>query len=326
MFPVVPPDTWTPPSYVNEKLFHEQPLTVVNGKFELPGTLTIPVGNGPFPGVVLVQGSGPHDQDETIGPNKPFKDLAWGLASRGVAVLRYTKRTQQYGAASSADYNSLTVEDETMSDARAAVALLQKQPGVNPKHVYLLGHSLGAMLAPRIAASDAQIAGIIVMAGNTRPMEQLVVDQVNYLGALPGANKDAAEKQIAAAEEFKKQVEDPNLKQGTVVDMLGAKIPASYWLDLRDYKPAEIAAKLSVPMLILQGGRDYQVTKPDYEGWQKALAGHSNATLKWYPQLTHLFIAGTGLSTPQEYDQPGHVSEEVVSDISAWVVAGGKNK
>ena len=94
---------WTPPAYVNQTAFHEIPVTVVNGKYELPGTLTLPDGKGPFPGVVLVQGSGPQDEDETIGPNKPFKDLAWGLGSRGIAVLRYTKRTLKYGPASSAE-------------------------------------------------------------------------------------------------------------------------------------------------------------------------------------------------------------------------------
>src|SRR5271170_6092601 len=89
-----PPAPWTPAAYVKQDSFSEQPLTLMNGKFELPGTLTVPVGNGPFPAVVLVQGSGPEDHDETIGPNKAFKDLAWGLASRGIVVFRYTKRTQ----------------------------------------------------------------------------------------------------------------------------------------------------------------------------------------------------------------------------------------
>ncbi|MGC1987523.1 MAG: alpha/beta fold hydrolase, partial [Candidatus Acidiferrales bacterium] len=141
---------WTPPAYAKESTFTELPLTLENGKFELPGKLTIPKGNGPFPAVVLVQGSGPHDEDETVGPNKPFADMAWGLASRGIAVYRYTKRTQQYGLQSSDDPAKLTVEDEVISDARAAVALVAKQPHIDPKQVFLIGHSLGAYLAPRI--------------------------------------------------------------------------------------------------------------------------------------------------------------------------------
>ena len=128
---------WTPPAYAKESTFTELPLTLENGKYELPGKLTIPKGNGPFPAVVLVQGSGPHDEDETVGPNKPFADLAWGLASRGIAVYRYTKRTQQYGMQSSDDPAKLTVEDEVISDARAAVALVAKQPHIDPKQVFL---------------------------------------------------------------------------------------------------------------------------------------------------------------------------------------------
>ena len=119
-----PPPPWNAPAYAKQNLFSEQPLTLTNGKFELPGTLTLPAGDGPFPAVVLVHGSGPEDQDETIGANKPFKDLAWGLASRGIVVFRYTKRTQKYGAQSSDDPVRLTVDDETISDARAAVALV----------------------------------------------------------------------------------------------------------------------------------------------------------------------------------------------------------
>jgi len=320
---------WTSPAYANQAAFHETPVTVVNEKFELPGTLTLPAGKRPFPGVVLVQGSGPHDEDETIGPNKPFKDLAWGLASRGIAVLRYTKRTLKYGTASSADPSSLTVEDETISDARAAVALMQKQPGVDPKHVYLLGHSLGAMLAPRIASGDTEIAGIILMAGNTRPLDLVIVDQVHYIASLPGGDAEQMKKLVAEAGAAASEISAPNLKPGAAVEVLGAKTYGAYWLDLRGYHQAKAAAKLTIPMLILQGGRDYQVTKPDYEGWQKALAGHANATLKWYPALNHLFMAGpansSGMATPAEYDTPGHVSTEAVSDIAAWVASGGKS-
>jgi dienelactone hydrolase len=317
-------EPWGAPAYADTKSFHEQPFTVVNGKFELPGTLTLPTGNGPFPVVVLVHGSGPNDADETLGPNKPFKDLAWGLASHGVAVLRYTKRTKQYGAAISADPNTFTVEDETDSDARAAVALLTKQPGVDPQRVYVLGHSLGGMLAPRIAAGDPQVAGIIILAGTTRPLEDVILDQLKYIKGLPGGDTARMYQQMNQAEAAKKQIEDPGLKAGTTVDVMGVKIPASYWLDLRTYDPAEAAAKLTIPMLVLQGGRDYQVTKPDFERYQKALAVHPNAALKWYPTMNHLFIEGSKASTPREYDSLGHVSEQVINDIAAWVAAQAK--
>ena len=318
------PVGWIAPSYVKPDAFQEQSVTVTFSHWKLPGTLTLPKGEGPFPCVVLVQGSGPEDEDETVGQNKPFKDIAWGLATRGIAVLRYVKRTKQYGAASSDDPASLTVNDEVVNDARAAVSLLAAQPKIDAKHIYVLGHSLGAYLGPRIASGDADIARLILLAGNTRPIEQLLAEQVRYLISLQSPPTVDAQNQLEAAEDAANDIERPDLKPGDTVDVFGAKIPGSYWLDLRGYNPAELAAKLRVPMLILQGDRDYQVRMEDFDGWQKALAGRSNVTFKSYPALNHLFIAGTGPSTPAEYDQPGHVSEDVIADIAAWIARGGK--
>ena len=319
-----PAAPWTPAAYVQQDSFTEQPLTLLNGKFELPGTLTMPVGDGPFPAVVLVQGSGPEDQDETIGPNKPFKDLAWGLASRGIVVFRYTKRTQKYTVQSSDDPMRLTVEDETISDARAAVALMVKQPNVNPKQVFLLGHSLGAYLAPRIATGDAEIAGIVMLAANARPLEKIVLEQIHYLAAMNGTPTETEQKKIDAAEDGAKQIESPNLKPDDKIEFLGARMYGAYWLDLRGYDPLKTAAKLKIPIFILQGGRDYQVTPSNFQAWSDALSNDKNVTLHTYPDLDHLFIHGTGASKPTDYARLGHVSPEVVEDIATFILPSEK--
>ncbi|HEY0702633.1 MAG TPA: alpha/beta fold hydrolase [Candidatus Acidoferrales bacterium] len=313
---------WTAPAYAKSANFTEISLSVVNGQFELPGTLTMPKGDGPFPVVVLVQGSGPHDQDETIGPNKGFKDLAWGLASRGVAVYRYTKRTEKYADKSSDDPVKLTVEDEVISDARTAVAMMAKQPKINPRQVFLLGHSLGAYLAPRIAEGDPQIAGIAILGANTKPIEQVIVEQIRYLSGKSTAPAEESAKQLAEVEAAAKQIESPELKPGDTVMLLGSQTYGAYWLDLREYDPVKTAAQLKIPILILQAGRDYQVTNANFEDWSKALAKHHNVTLKLLPDLNHLFMAGQGVSTPAEYAKPNHVSEEVVSVVAAWILPG----
>jgi uncharacterized protein len=310
---------WVAPAYAKPETFHEDPVTVKFSHWELPGTVTTPLGDGPFPLVVLVQGSGPHDEDETIGPNKPFKDLAWGLASRGVAVLRYTKRTARYGMKSVDEGASFTVDDEIVNDARAAVELAAKQPKIDPKRIFLLGHSEGGYIAPRIAEGDTQIAGIILLAGSARPLGKVIDDQIHYLATFPGVPPDQAKKQIDAIELMIKEIDSPDLKKTDKVSFLGADIHASYFLDLRGYDPVAVAAKLKIRILVLQGARDYQVTSEDFDLWKKGLAGHDNVTFKLYPDLNHLFVTGEGKSKPAEYDKAGHVSADTVTDIADWI-------
>jgi uncharacterized protein len=308
---------WEAPDYANPDAFTEQDITLNTGtEWELPGTLTLPVGDGPFPAVVLVHGSGPEDRDETIGPNKPFKDLAWGLATQGIAVLRYDKRTLVYGQKMK-DMAGLTVKEETIDDALAAVALLHNTDKIDPARVFLAGHSLGGYLAPRIAAQTSDLAGIILLAGPARPLDVLMVEQVKYLLSLKSGLTDADKAQLKAIEADAEALQ--NLTASTDPSKTYLGIPAAYWLDLKQYDPVAVAQTLTLPMLILQGERDYQVTMTDFKLWQDGLAGHDNVTFISFPSLNHLFISGEGPSTPEEYSQPGHVSQQVIQDITDWI-------
>jgi len=305
------------PAYAKADAFREKEITVGTGEWALPGTLTIPVGAGPFPAVVLVHGSGPNDRDETIGPNKPFKDLALGLASKGVAVLRYEKRTKQYGP-KMVSIPNLTAKEEVVDDALAAVELLRKTEGIDAKRIFVLGHSLGGMLMPRIGRLDPNLAGLIALAGATRALEDVIPEQLTYIFSLDGTVSPEEQKQIDAAKEQAAKVKALKAEDASSTTPIFG-VPVSYWLDLRGYDPAESAKSLKQPLLILQGERDYQVTMEDFKRWNAALAGKSNVTLKSYPGLNHLFIAGTSRSTPLEYDQPGHVDERVIDDIAGWI-------
>lgn len=309
---------YQPPAYVRPDSFTECEVTVGTGEWQLPGTLTVPKGDGPFPAVVLVHGSGPQDRDETILVNKPFRDLAWGLASNGVAVLRYDKRTKVYPQ-KMAVMQGMTVKEEVIDDAVTAVELIRKQDRIDFQRVFVLGHSLGGTLASRIAKADPGISGVIVMAGSTRPMEDVILEQVTYIASL-GGELSADEK--AKLEELKKQIamlKSPEFNKDTPASQLPLGVPASYWLDLRGYNPAQAAQGISKSILVLQGGRDYQVTEKDFDIWKQHLSGHENATLKLYPNLNHLFMAGEGKATPAEYEKPGHVAGDVVNDIAGWV-------
>jgi dienelactone hydrolase len=315
------PQAYNPPAYVKTGSFQESDVTVGSGEWSLPGTLTVPEGSGPFPAVVLVHGSGPNDRDETVGPNKPFRDLAWGLASEGIAVLRYEKRTRAHASQFTPDLiAALTVKEETTDDALFAAQLLRQTQGIDPKRVYVLGHSLGAMVAPRIGQQDPALAGLILLAGPSRPLEDCTLDQFEYMynldGSLTGEEKDS----LVALQTQVARVKDPNLSGSVAASDLPLGISPTYWLDLRGYQPAEVAKTLEMPLLVLQGGRDYQVTAAeDFEGWKTAMAGKANATLHLYPDLNHLFISGQGPSTPAEYEKEGHVSPEVVADIARWI-------
>jgi dienelactone hydrolase len=313
------PDTYEAPSYVDPDAFREEEVTVGSEGWPLPGTLTLPADGGPFPALVLVHGSGPQDRDETIGPSKPFRDLAGGLASRGIAILRYEKRSKEHGARLAADQEGMTVNDETVDDALAAVEFLRTRAEVDGERIFVLGHSLGGMLAPRIGQRDPAIAGLIIMAGNTRPLEDLIVDQIEYIISLGGEDTEAAKDKLEAMKAQAQRVKDPDLSVDTPAVELPFGAPASYWLDLKAYHPAETAAALTQRILTLQGGRDYQVTREDFEGWKTALAGRDNVQLKWYDNLNHLFAEGEGMATPEEYAKPAHIAQQVIEDIAAWV-------
>lgn len=313
--------TYRAPDYADPSQFTEVEVVVGSGDWALPGTLTLPAGKGPFPAVVLVHGSGPNDRDETLYSNKPFQDIAWGLASRGIAVLRYDKRTYAHKALFTSEVmQSFTINEETVDDALLAVEVLRAYPTVDPQRIYVLGHSQGGMMLPRIGSRDANLAGLISLAGPTRPLEDITLEQMKYLYALDGELSDADKANLAALEKQVALVKSPDLSADTPAAGLLFSASATYWLDLRDYSPADVAAALSIPMLILQGGRDYQVTEADFQGWQGALSGRSNVDFKFYPALNHLFISGQGPSTPQEYQLTGHVDQQVIEDIAEWII------
>ncbi len=307
------------PSYIEPGAFDERDVTVGTVEWALPATLTMPAGDGPFPAVVLVHGSGPHDRDETLGPNKPFRDLAWGLATRGIAVLRYEKRTKAHAQKLVALMDHLTVMEETVEDALSAASLLRETTGIEKSAVFMLGHSLGAMLAPRIGTFDTDLAGLIILAGPTRPMEDLIVEQSTYIASSDGTISEIEKEQLEQLKKAVEKVKDPALIAASPSSELPLGIPATYWLDLHGYKPEETAKELAMPMLILQGERDYQVTMEDFAGWKLAFGDRANVTLKSYPTLNHLFMEGEGKSTPNEYFEPGNVAVAVIDDIAGWI-------
>jgi len=317
--PVLAPKPLGPAPYVRPESFVEREVSVGSGRWALPATLSVPKGAGPFPAVVLVHGSGPLDRDETLGPNKPFRDLAWGLASQGIVVLRYDKRTFAHGDLLHPVPPTFTVKDETEDDALAAAALLRGTPGVNPAKVFLLGHSLGAELAPRIAESDPKLAGLILLAAGTEKSEEALLRQTAYLLSQGGASPADQQKKLEEIRKAFAPLRQPAKSLPPDTAIMG--VPIGYWRDLDAYDPLAAARKLAIPMFFLQGGRDYQVLPKEMAAFQAALSGRREVTFKLYPKLNHLFIAGEGQSGPKDYAVPGHVDQEVVDDVAAWILS-----
>lgn len=310
------------PGYVNANSFSEREVVVGSGEYALPATLTVPKGKTNVPALVLVHGSGPGDRDETgqNPANKIFRDLAWGLASKGIAVLRYDKRTFVHGAKIVAAKLKFTVNEETVDDALSAVALLRNIPEINRNKIYVLGHSLGGYLIPRIGERDRKIDGLIAFAGGARPLEDIILEQNIYFAQLAGSISKEDE---AAIEQVRQQIAKlKSLKSADAdSDAVYFAAPVSYWLDLQNYRPLEIVAKLKQPLLVLQGEADFQVTMTDYKMWKSALGKRQSVTLKSYPNLTHYFMKRDGQGKPSlaDYEPTNHVSETVIMDIADWI-------
>ncbi len=306
---------YKPPAYVKQDRFFEQPVTLGSEPWTVHGTLTLPKDARSVPGVVLVHGSGPHDRDETIGPNKPFKDLGWGLATHGVAVLRYDKRTKVHGAR----MKVVNMDTVVIQDAVAALETIRTVEQVDPKRVYVLGHSLGGTLAPHIARRDGNVAGIILTAASVRPIEDVLVEQAEYLASLSEAGPHTTSSSLAGLRQLAAGLKSRRLKPED--KLMGA--PASFWYDWADHD-AEAALGAAVEfngrVLVLQGGRDYQVTRQDFALWERGLPGYPRTTCRLFEDLNHLFMAGKGKATPAEYQKPGHLDVRVIEMIAKWIV------
>lgn len=293
----------------------EQELTASINGYELGGTLTLPKEGDTFPCVVLVHGSGPNDRDETILSNKPFRDIAWELAQRGIAVYRYDKRTYTYPKEFIGGY-ALTIYDETIDDAVEIIKMLLNTDNINPDEIYVLGHSLGGYAMPRIAENTEEAAGYILMAGSIRAPHELIPLQYEYLLGLDGDISDEDQATLDAIDTETQKILNIDDYDETQAFMGMYK---AYIQDLLSYDPIDIASSIKKPVLVLQGERDYQVTMIDYNMWYNAFIESDNWTFNLYPKLNHLMMPGEGVPSNADYSVSGSVDESVIKDIASFI-------
>jgi dienelactone hydrolase len=315
--PTAPPTAAPPPSTIPAARVRQVAIGV--GSPPLRGTLTLPAGTGPFPAVVFVSGSGQNDEDETLGPNKPFRDIALGLAARGIASLRYDKRTRDYPR--SINPRTGTPTQEYVPDALAAIHLLQQQPAVNPRRIFLLGHSQGGTYAPIIAKRAPNVAGVILLAAGAEPLGAAILRQTRYLATLPGTIGASAKAELPYLTRQVAEIGNPaKLATDSPNTILLGNAGPAYYLSALHYHEVATARAIPQPLLLLQGDRDYQVTvDDDLDVWLKGLKGRKNVTAVQFPRADHLFLDGTGPPSPLEYTKPAHVDAKVISTIARWI-------
>lgn len=304
-----------------DNTFESITIKIGDSPYPLSGVLCLPQGVENPPVVIMVQGSGQSDYNEKIYDNTPFQDIAEGLAKQGVASIRYNKRYYQYPETAP---ENITIEDEVLNDVNTAITFALENESTKNSKIYILGHSLGGMLAPYIAQTNTNVAGIISMAGTPRNLEDVILDQ-NLVAVNAMTDKTDAEKQ-AIIDEVKKYVDMVKEMQEGDPSMNLFYVPSSYWLSLRKINDVAIYENLTKPMLILQGSADFQVyPEVDYKAWQDIFAENSNVTFQLYDNLNHLFMQSNGKSDLTEYEIKGAVDEQVITDIAEWITqkAGG---
>ena len=301
-----------------------------NTKYPLKGLLTLPAGTTkPVPAVVFVHGSGASNMDEKVGKLTPFKDLAEGLAKHGIASIRYDKRSFTHGFKLIRE-KEVTVKIETIEDAILATEILKKDSRIDKNDIFIIGHSMGAMLAPRIDAEGGKYRGLILMAGSPRRLEEIVMDQnAEVLRSVKGVTKWIVEKQIAkmtAMFDGLYQLSDEEAKK----KKFGGGTTLYYFKEMGEHPASDYLTATTKPVLIMQGEKDFQATpEKDFEAYKRLLSDKNNVKFCLYENLNHAFVPsvyGNIMKAKQEYNVEQHIGEEVIADIANWILTVKESK
>jgi len=306
------------PDYALAEKYREEAVNfAADSVYPLTGILNIPIGNQKVPLVIIIPDAGPTDADGAY-VSKPYKDIATGLASNGYAAFRYNKRSLNYGFSFSQfklNGQPFTPELDVLNDLQAVIDLLKKNPEIDSNQIYLLGHGEGAYLAPYVANKNPFLKGIVLWNGNANHPLEMMIDQNNYLvKILPHKKEHFDEDNFKAKIVLKRKV-----KKNTSYMLLPHDLPASYWLWINNYNQIKTAKKLKLPIFIVQGARDYQVDKKNFEVWKKKLKKNANVTFKIYDKMNHLMHEGVGESTFSDYAILQHIPVEVITDLLNWL-------
>lgn len=292
-------------------------------KYPLKGILTLPEDRQTqVPAVVFVHGSGSSNMDEKVGKLTPFKDLAEGLAQLGIASVRYDKRSFAHPFKILRE-KIITVKEETIEDAIRATELLKRDSRIDKDNIFIAGHSMGGMLAPRIDAEGGNYKGLILMAGSPRRLEEIMLDQNEAVmrsgkGLLQWFVKTQVAK-ISAMFEGMYELSDEETKKKKV----GNGTTLYYFKEMGEHQSSNYLLKLEKPILIMQGEKDFQATlENDFAAYKELLEDKKNVTFKVYENLNHLFVPsvyGNIMKAMKEYKVEQHIGKNVIKDLADWI-------
>lgn len=313
------PTSYAPPLYADCNAFAERDVTVDADDATLNGNLAVPEGDGPFPGVVLVHGAGIHDPDGTVGATKILRDFAWGLATDGVAVLRYEKRLRDHDVPDEA----FTLDNVVVDDAVAAVDELAAADAVAEDALFVAGHSQGGMAAPRVAERHGNVAGVVNLDGPADPVfDPEDVDILKYEFEPDG---DLDEEQAAQLEAQKEAARRIAAGDYEVDETLWSR-PGAWHDSVADYDPREALRRADCPVFAAKPYRVDEDRQPElaewarqgYEAWRDADLPSGSRTER-YEGLGHYFQEGYAPSSMLSLYFGGNAAEFVVHDVAEWV-------
>lgn len=308
---------YEPPIYANVDAFYEYKKTLPDPNFPVDGLLTIPKRKSKFPVVIILAGSGPNDKDLTIGSKRIYKDIAWGLASNGVAVFRFDKRTLTHGKAMDRKQD-FSVDDEYTKDVNLAVKLMQSQAEIDPNEIYLLGHSLGGHLLPYLAGKVKGVRGFIGFGANYSGLPELIAYQADFLSQDLPDNQQKEYQELKQKALYAKDRFSPNSPD----DSLPAGLTAKYLLSLNNAAPQHNLKYIrKKPFLLIQGEKDYQVPTSELLKWQKAVYSLKNADVSFVTleNINHIGAEELGKMSPASYEKPGNVSPLLINEIARFI-------
>ncbi|MBR4409756.1 MAG: alpha/beta fold hydrolase [Firmicutes bacterium] len=304
----------------------EKKIMVGEGtEYPLNGILTLPDSaspEAPVPAVVFVHGSGSSNMDEKVMKLTPFKDLAEGLAAHEIASIRYDKRSFAYGRKMLKE-GDVTVVSETIEDAVLAAGILREEPSVDSGKIFIIGHSMGAMLAPRIDAEGGDFAGLVLMAGTPRTLDEVMMGQnEDVLRKVKGLTRWIAKKQVVKLEKLFAPMYETSDEEAKTVKV-GGGTTLYYFKELAAHPAADYLLADTKPVLIMQGDKDFQVSvEKDFNAYKTLLKDRPNVTYRLYEGLNHAFVPAISdniMKVKQEYGTERHIGEEVIGDLASWI-------